>query len=155
MITDTVKEKIAKNLYDTLTSITEGNGYRNTVLSVQRWNKNGNNTKDCPCIIIWPGQETKTPDPHPLYSCKWQVQLEVFIRQKPDSEVSTDEIVNGILGDIERALIKDVSRGGNAVDTILLGNDPFQTIEGSANGGINIDIEIHYRHLQSDPETAA
>ncbi len=150
---DTIREKIVKNLKTTLEGITTANGYNNEVGSVQRWDKRGNETaQQNITIVIYPGPETKLPQPNPLFSCRLPLMLEVWVIQDEDDTLSTDERLNSILGDIEKALMVDIKRGGNAEDTDINGNEQFLTIEGQPNAGLTVDIEVKYRHKQTDPE---
>lgn len=150
---DTIREKILKNIKTTLESVTTGNGYDNTVGSVQRWKKQGNATSEASITcVIYPGPETKQPRPNPLFTCRLPLMLEFFVLQDKEDTLSTDERLNSLLGDIEKALMVDITRGGFAEDTDILGNEPFLTIEGQPNAGLTVDIEVLYRHKQTDPE---
>ena len=81
----------------------------------------------------------------------FDVNVEVWIRHDEGTVPgSTDTILNSLLGDVEKALAIDETRGGNAVDTIITGCVPFETVEGQPYSGIILDIKIHYRHKRGD-----
>ncbi len=150
----TIRENILANIKTTLEGITEANGYNNDIASVQRWMQRGNILKSVPCIVISAGQEDKRPEPNPLMSCRITVYLELYLRQNETDQTPTDSLINSLLGDIEKALMLDYTRGGNALDTNIRAIIPFETQEGQVNAGAVIEIEILYQHQQNDPETA-
>jgi hypothetical protein len=150
----TIRESILENIKTTLAAIVAGETYNNTIASVERYKSNGNDLINVPCIIITAGPETKTPSPNPLYTCKLTVFIDIWNRQDETDTQATDTILDSLLGDIEKALMIDITRGGYAIDTNFLGNIPFDTVEGSPHIGITISVEIIYQHLWTDPASA-
>ena len=151
---DTVREKIMQNIETTMNEISKANGYSNDIASVQRWRQGGNPRTDVPCIVINCGPEEKEPVPNPLTTCMLTVNIDVWIRHDEDDVPgSTDAILNSLLGDVEKALMVDITRGGYAVDTVSERNIPFAMDEGAPHAGITMDVGIHYRHKITDPET--
>jgi len=148
----TVRESILENIKTTLEIIQEAEGYDNTIQSVQRWRQSGNSLVNIPCIVINAGPETKEPIPNPFTTCRFTVYLDVWTRQDESDPVSTDTLINGLLGDIEKALVIDITRGGFAKDTNIRSNVLFETAEGQPHAGIIIELEIIYQHRQTDPE---
>lgn len=153
---DSVREKILKNVETTLETITTDNGYNNTVSAVQRWNHAGNDVQsvtDGPVILILPGQEQKEMQPPTRATCRLMVDLAIFIYHDviEDADKSTDELMSSILADVEKALMLDASRGGNAMDTNLQGSQPFEIEGGQPYAGIIVDLQLVFRHQLSDP----
>ena len=103
----TIREQILENIKSTLENIRIANGYANDIASVQRWLQKGNTFRSVPCVIINAGPEEIEQTPNPLVTCRFTVYLDVFIRQEETDTVSTDAVLNGILGDIEKALMVD------------------------------------------------
>lgn len=152
---DTVREKIMQNVKTTLEGISIANGYNNDIASVQRWDQASNPLIEVPCIMIRGGLEEKEPAPNPLTTCRLMIFIDVWIRHDKDADPrSTDAILCSHLGDVEKALMVDIKRGGYAVDTILQRNVPFENIEGEPYAGIVMEVEIHYRHKTNDPEVS-
>lgn len=147
----TIRENIMLNLKTALEDITLAHGYNNTIASVQRWNQRGAVFSAFPTIIINAGPEDKKPEPHPLATCSFKVYIDIWTNQPEDGTKSSDEILNSLLGDVEKALVADITRGGYAVDTNITGNLPFETVQGQPQIGISIEIEIVYQHQISDP----
>jgi hypothetical protein len=87
-------------------------------------------------------------------TCRFTVYLDVWVRQDEGDPQSTDSILNSLLGDIEKAIIGDVTRGGNAKDTNIKSNVLFETMEGQPHAGIVVELEIIYQHKQNDPEVS-
>ncbi|MBL8013735.1 MAG: hypothetical protein JNN05_07790 [Candidatus Omnitrophica bacterium] len=150
----TIRERILANIKTTLESITTSNGYANTIASVQRWDKRGNALRLVPCIVVNAGQEEKEMSPNPYFTCRLSVYLDVWIRQDEADSAATDTVLSGILGDIEKALMIDNTRGGYAIDTNIKSNVPFETVEGQPHAGLTIELEVLYQHTQSDPSIA-
>lgn len=150
----TIRERILANIKTTIEAITTANGYANTIASVQRWDKRGNPLRLVPCIVVNAGQEEKEMSPNPYFTCRLSVYLDVWIRQDDADSTATDVILSGILGDIEKALMIDNTRGGFAIDTNIKSNVPFETVEGQPHAGLTVEIEVLYQHTQSDPSIA-
>ena len=148
----TIREQILENIKYTLETIRIANGYNNDIVSVQRWLQKGNTFRLIPCIIINAGPEEIEQTPNPLVTCKFTVYLDVFIRQEETDTISTDALLNSLLGDIEKALMVDYTRGGFAENTNIKSNMTFEAVEGQPNAGIVVELEIIYQHLITDPE---
>ena len=148
----TIREQILENIKSTLEAIRVANGYANDIASVQRWLQKGNTFRLIPCIIINAGPEEIEQAPNPLVTCKFTVYLDVFVRQEETDTVSTDALLNSLLGDIEKALMVDYTRAGLAENTNIKSNMTFEAVEGQPNAGIVVELEIIYQHLITDPE---
>lgn len=148
---DTIREKIMDNIKTVLETITTGNGYENTIASVQRWRQTGNNLKNLPAVIVEEGPEDNEEDAFPLATCKLTVFLTLFIRQLESDSTDTGEKLNSLLGDIKKALKVDITRDSNAVDTSFKSITPFETDEGQTAAGLIIETFVLYRHQQTDP----
>lgn len=150
----TVRESILQDLKTTLETISTANGYHNDIANVQRWRQSGNSLLSVPCIVINAGPEEKEPVPNPFTTCKFTVYLDVWMRQDSSDPQATDTLLNSLLGDVEKALIQDITRGGFAKDTNIKSNVLFETLEGQPQTGIIIELEIIYQHKQDDPEVS-
>jgi len=143
--TPTIRENILLNLKSTLEAITKAHGYNNDIASVQRWSQRGPALASMPTIIINAGPEEKKPEPNPLVTCTFNVYIDIWTNHLESDTRSSDEILDSLLGDVEKALMIDITRGGYAIDTNVLRNYPFQAIEGQPSIGISIDLEIIYQ----------
>ena len=150
----TVRECILENIRTTLAGITTASGFNNDIQSVQRWRQQGNSLVAVPCIVINAGPEEKNPVPNPFMTCKFTVYLDVWTRQDESDSQSTDTILNSLLGDVEKAIMQDITRGNFAKDTNIKSNTLFETLEGQPYSGVVTELEIIYQHKQGDPEVA-
>lgn len=149
-----VREQIIENIKTTLETITQGVVYENSIASVQRWMQRGNKLYDTPCIVINEGEESKEPVPQGVITCHLNVTFDLWTVQDESDDTATGTYLNSFLRDIEKALLMDTTRGGKAQDTKLQSIIPFETVEGQAYAGLIIEVEIRYRHLEGDPDTA-
>jgi hypothetical protein len=150
----TVRESILEDLRTTLGGITTANGFNNDIQSVQRWRQQGNSLVVVPCIVVNAGPEEKDPVPNPFMTCRLTIYVDIWTRQDEADSRSTDTILNSLLGDVEKALTQDITRGGFAKDTNIKSNSLFETLEGQPYSGIVIELEIIYQHKQGDPDIA-
>jgi len=146
-----IRENILAELKTTLELITAAHGYANTIASVQRWNQRGNSLALVPCIVINSGQEVKKPEPNPQATCRFTIYLDVWYRQDDDETRPSDQIISSLLADVEKAIMVDPTRGGNAEDTNILNNVTFETVEGQPSFGVIVELEIAYKHKLTDP----
>lgn len=150
---ETVRERILQNIKTTIEGVTIANGYNFdfTPETVQRWSMHGNRMVEMPTVVISPGDEDESSSPHPFEECLMSVFLDVFYVTDEDDLVSTDTYLNRLQGDIKKAILADATRGGEAVDTDILGTTPFETTEAQPYAGIIIELRVRYRHLRNDP----
>ena len=147
----TIRDKVLSNLKTVLETITTANGYSNSLKKVSRWDQRSNPLSDTPCLTIALANESKEPEPNPLYTCRLTVLLEVWVCQKKSDPLSTDELLCSLLGDVEKCVMQDITRGGFAKDTDIKGSQPFEGVEGQPYAGIVVELEIEYEHNQLDP----
>jgi len=154
---ETVRERILHNIKTSLEAVSIANGYNFdfTPQTVQRWSMHGNSMVNLPCIIISCGDEEEKSAPCPFEECTLSVYLDVFYVGDENDVISTDTYLNRLQGDIKKAILQDHTRGGEAVDTNVLGTTPFETTEGQHYAGIIIEVEIKYQHLRLDPAVSS
>ncbi len=150
---ETVRERILQNIKETLECITKEAGYNFdfSPQTVQRWSMHGNRMVELPAVVVSPGDEDESSLPNPFQECVLAVYLDVFFVTDESDAVSTDTYLNRLQGDIKKAIIQDTTRGGEALDTRVLGTTPFETTEAQPYAGIIIELRIRYRHRRSDP----
>ncbi len=152
--TPTIRENILINLQTVLETIKKTAGFNNDFASAQRWNQRGPALANIPTVIINAGPEEKDPSPFPLATCTFNVYLDIWTNHEETDTRSSDEILDSLLGDVEKALMADITRGGHAINTKILRNYPFQAVQGQPSIGISIEIEITYQHQLTDPAVA-
>ncbi len=147
----TVREHIMRHLEKMLADIKVVEGYENNVAEVERWNQRGNSLLNTPKIVLVALEEVKDPRPNPFYTCHLPIVLDVWISQDEKDPRSTDEIINGIMGDVERCIMADPTIGGYCEDALFKSNKEFQGVIGQPYAGIEIVLEVLYRHRLTDP----
>jgi hypothetical protein len=150
---ETVRERILQNIKTVLESVTIANGYNFdfTPATVQRWSMHGNRMVDMPMVVISPGDEDESSMPNPFEECLLTLYLDIFFVNDENDPVPTDTYLNRLQGDIKKAVLQDPTRGGEAVDTDVLGTTPFETTEAQPYAGIIMEVRVRYRHLRTDP----
>lgn len=150
---ETVRERIMANIKTTLEGVTVAGGYNFdfTADTVQRWSMHGNRLADLPAVVISPGDEEEKGQPNPFEECYLIVYLDIFFVNDEGDSIVTDTYLNRLQGDMKKAILLDHTRGGEAIDTDVLGTTPFETTEGQPYAGIIMELGIRYRHLRSDP----
>ncbi|MFH2138462.1 MAG: hypothetical protein ABII88_08125 [Candidatus Omnitrophota bacterium] len=150
---ETVRERILQNIKTAIEAVTIANGYifDFTPQTVQRWSMHGNRMVDMPMAVISPGDEDESSSPNPFEECRLTVYLDLFFVNDENDAVSTDTYLNRLQGDIKKAILLDSTRGGDAIDTDVMGTTPFETTDAQPYAGVIIELRIRYRHLRSDP----
>ncbi len=150
---ETVRERILQNIKTVLEGVTIANGYNFdfTTATVQRWSMHGNRMVDMPMVVISPGDEDESSMPNPFEECLLTLYLDIFFVNDDNDPVPTDTYLNRLQGDIKKAVLQDPTRGGEAVDTDVLGTTPFETTEAQPYAGIIMEVRVRYRHLRKDP----
>ena len=152
---NTIRELIPVNIKTTLEGITIANDYGNDIASVQRWEQSGNSLKLVPCTIINLAPEDREQRPGLKTSNSLTIMIDLWvIHDKTVYPGSTDSYLNNLLGDIEKSLMADGTRGGIAVNTKIIRVIPFESTQGQPYAGLIIEIKIEYRTNITDPTTA-
>lgn len=151
---DSIREKIMADLLTTFGTISVANGYENNIESVQRYEQNDQNLQATPAIIIVEGVESSEDSPDPLTTNVLIVEGMVYTSHDRLASISTGEFLNKFVQDIKKAIKVDNTRGGNAVDSMVKSSEPFETDEDQPFVGIIFEIEVIYRHRQTDPTIA-
>ena len=146
-----VRESILDNILTTLETILTANGYNNNLPSVQRYSQYEQKNETLPSAIIYPGNESCEDRPDPITSCTMSVELVLYLSDDSDGVVATDTYMNSFYDDVKKALKVDITRGGFAQDTRITTIDPFEIGEDNPMVGWYFNVEIDYRHLQTDP----
>ena len=146
---DSIREKIMANVETTLEGITTAAGYNSTIQRVYRIRLAGLNIQEFPSIVVIPGREINAEEPVDRYTERLSFVLECWLKEASKDDIATQ--VNKLVADVQKALLVDYTRGGMAINTKLLGNEPFYNDVNAPYGGVDIEIEIHYRHQYSDP----
>jgi hypothetical protein len=79
------------------------------------------------------------------------VVIDIWTRRTPTDTKTIDEYFSSLVGDVEKALMVDITRGGYADNTLWQGSVPYGAVEGQGSSVIAITIGINYSHNRFDP----
>lgn len=149
---DSVLEKISQDVLTTLQGITTGNGYAVT-LDVVRGRKL-ETPKHLHCEV-WQLSPDDVTD-QVVAADMWEQHYAVVCYVQPDDTDTTalDVYNNQIAAAIHFALLQDVTRTGNAMNTTIKPTFYFPPVEGEA-AGITVNFTVLYRTALDDPYTPA
>jgi hypothetical protein len=157
---DSVHEQIMKQIQTTLEGITVGNGYGNTLVSVQRFNQGGQSLAETPICMLIEGEDSVDQEgpfagAYSLTSRTMTVSIVAVQRQDLETDArSASEVMNGLVLDIQKAMQADFSRGGLAIDTREIGVGEMNVEEGQPEIVQTVGFRVMYRHRRTDPTIA-
>ena len=151
---DTIRELIIKDIKTTLETITIANGYDNTIVSVQRFGQEGQTTLNTPYIIIGEGGEESIEGAVERTTKLLTVALSIVTRQDTDVDARPGaELMDSLKADVQKAMMVDHQRAGNALDTTEVGSDELEPEQGQIDLDAVLVYRIMYRHAWNDPKS--
>ena len=116
---DSVKERIMKQVVESLERISLANGYANDIASVQRYSLDGLNLNAVPVLYVREGDDTvdRQKSARPSVARRLEVYVSVLHRPAVGETRSGDEVLGSLCRDVERCLMQDPTRGSLAVWT--------------------------------------
>jgi hypothetical protein len=147
---DSIREKILANLKAALEGITAANGYNYTVNRVDRIRSNPINHPVYPSINIWEQGMESEIDPKGFNTKKLDLVLELWTIAGGED---LSQVINKHLADVEKAVVTDTTRGGNAIDTWYTGDEVLLTNGDQLMIGAYCFITVKYRTNFFDPES--
>ena len=143
-----VSEMIAVDVFDTVSEVTTQNGF-NYTLAVARHMKTGDKRTHLSALIV-------QDDPHEVtnenYNTReWLLPFSIGVYLIPTDNDATpiDTYVNLVTADVQKALMIDRYRGGNALDTKI--KAPHLITEEGSFDLVLIQVEVSYRTAEIDP----
>ena len=144
-----VSELISRHILTTVATVTVANGYSYN-LTVQRHAKSGDKRTHLNTIIVQDDPREGT-DGQVYNTREWVLPFVVgcYIVPLETDTTPIDTYVNIIAADIEKALMVDRYRGGNAMDTTIRASHTIS--EGLEYDCIVVNVEVSYRTSELDP----
>lgn len=149
---DSVRERVIANVVTTLQGITEANGYEFDMAEVTRIPQGVLNFASATypkCLVIEDSEDIQEGVPTYFTTRMLHLSLACWAWQYFD----LSQAVNKLLANVEKALSVDHTRGGVAVDTDFISNTTILANDVIPYGGVEIKLDIHYRHKTGDPYT--
>jgi len=151
---NSVREDIIANVATALGNVTTGNGYNNTLASVQRFQQSGLTVATVPTAVVTFVNESKETGPDFRSTCELEVSVDVWAVHDTDAvSGDTATLVDSLAADCEKAIMADTSRGGKARDCAVRAITPFRLAEGQPFVGTMLSVSISYAHEAGDPFT--
>ncbi len=154
-----ILEQIALAIVTQLETVTVANDYDNTVSSVFRPRRTGEDyTPVDKMVVLMQQEDLDDPENSAAGFPAGQAWKQIFgvdliIRQAESNTTPMDQLLNSFKADIQKALMVDVQWGGLAIDTHLL-NSEYPNPAGGFEG-VTLFFEITYRVKENNPYTQA
>lgn len=151
---NSVREDIVASIATALGNVTTGNGYNNTLASVQRFQQGGLAVATVPTVVVTFDSETKTIGPDFRATCELVVEVDIWaIHDTETVSGDTATLIDSLAADCEKAIMQDPGRSSKARDTSIRSVVPFRLAEGQPFVGATISCIIEYAHQGDDPFT--
>lgn len=157
-----VDELITQDLVAVLSTIVKGDIADPTTGRLFTWTANvertarlGNSVSDGTVVVhLWDTYEVNAGDQQCQLKEWWQsylVQLFVVISED-DTTTPVDQVISVRRADIERVVMQDTGRSGNAMDTIIHAPIHFTRVKGASEGTL-VQPWCRFRTSELDPYT--
>lgn len=148
-----IREQIMASVATALGNVTTGNGYNNSLASVQRYLQSGLTVADVPTAVVNFEDERREQGPTDRVSCELRISVDIFAVHDEDTVTgSTATLVDTLAADCEKSIMQDPTRGGLALTFEVESVNPFQAESGSLTG-ITLGLRCRYYTDLSDPFT--
>jgi hypothetical protein len=132
--------------------VTTSNGYENTLASVQRFMQTGLTVASVPTAVVNFDDERKSNGPADRATCTLSVSIDVWaVHDTASVSGYTATLVDSLAADVEKAVMQDTTRGGNARECEVTSVVPFRLAEGQPFVGATVSLTITYVHDIADP----
>lgn len=153
---DPIVELITQNVVTTLSAITTGNGYQQT-LTVERYNKvSGNNPSDKLAVVRQLAPTRVGEDDDTEGSIWWMqpYEVDVYLFEPEGSSTPIDQRINRARSDIEKRLLIDANRGDDGSNNALAQDTRIDDPELWEEGpyfGVTVRFTVKYSTAHGDP----
>lgn len=147
---NSIRELIMQDIKTTLDGVTTGNGYDNTLQTVERFNASQQSRVNSPWAHIVPEDEEKQDGRVGYYECFFRVAVVLGMHEDETGTVKDTKLLS-LLADVEKALMADPHRNNLADDTRLTGNEFFEVTDDIPIIGVVLFLEVKYLHKRTDP----
>lgn len=150
---DPVVEKIAADIAAKIAEITETNGFNQDLVPIRTTRVEYDNQAPVNYTVLIVQEDEDDWDEEPNTTKAWEqpFALQAVVLESDGASTAIDILRNRVRADIQKKLIEDTKRGGNANDTIILPSNLFNNGKGFT--GIQVNILVRYRTKIDDPYT--
>lgn len=144
---------ITANMATALAAITTVNGY-NFTAAVERFDHRGNTPAHAKIVLHKLNRFKVENETRTMVGWRQRYEVVGYVAQTEATVTSIEVLAEQMSADIEKAVMADPTRGGNAVDTFIM--DPSEVVANDGGIiGVNVAVEVYYRTAIADPYTAA
>ena len=152
---NSVREQIIQDLATAVGNVTTGNGYNNTLVSVQRFLQGGVSVASVPTAVINFSEETKTVGPTDRVTNNLYVTIDIWaIHDESQVSGSTATLVDSLASDVEKAVMQDPTRSGLVRNCYVESVRPFSLEESGSFSGATLALRLEFMTDLRDPFTA-
>lgn len=154
-LAETVEERIVADMKATLAAISIANGFSVDVRRVYEMEGSVITNVEVPCITLLDRGVKDHYGSQDQVECRYAFTLAL----NQERSAGWQRRMRLFANDVKRALRVDCGRGfaggsSNAFDTHIVGSDVANEDDGFALAVAEVDVEIQFRHLLSDPTVA-
>lgn len=148
-----VKERVMTNLVAALEAIDGSPAYHHEVLAVKRQSPDNPvlvfTAQEFPAIILSHADISRDDSVNAMIQCELGVTVRASLLDRENHATELEWLV----ADLHKALLTDVTRGGVAMDTKILGETVYEQEEVTGVASVDLAVRVRFRHLYDDPNT--
>ncbi len=149
MAAEPIRELILQDCESSLGAIDGTGAYHHALVSVERGKPAvPEDLKALPAAFIQEGEEMNVQDINLLVSRRLSITVEMWVRSDQDD---LPTLTNRALGDLELALMADLTRGGQAIDTEVTGRTVELDERPGVLGTARLQCAIDFQTLKKNP----
>ncbi len=145
-----IKEQILQDIETTLLTVVAGASYYHTIHKVYRIQQAPTTLTSFPSVLLVPGATSYDGESIRLQKRivgSFTILVSGYVRS--GSDLARD--IERLTRDIHTALFIDITRGGAAINTRVVSDEPFYpTHESDPEGGVDITVDVDFRTSRTD-----
>ena len=152
---DPVVESIAQDIAAKIALVTAANGFNQDLVAVRdkRVAYRDQAPVEYTVLLVQEDEDEWGEQPNTTKAWEQPFALQAIVLDSDDDSTAIDIKRNRVRADLQKKLMEDPTRGGNANDTIIMPSELFNDGEGFS--GIQVNILVRYRTKIDDPYTRA
>lgn len=147
---DSIRRLIIENLVETIESMWTGAGYHYDWRNCFTRNQSTSGSLSCNLVQ---GREVYQTIACPKHDRRLGIRVVATHAVFEGDHDEGEEAAERMLADLEKGLLVDITRGGNATDTLLVANQLSTPLAVAPEVGCELEVEILYGTALGDPTT--
>lgn len=150
---DSIRRLIIEDLVVAVEGMTVAGGYHYDWTNCFTRGRPSSSDIPAPWCNLITGREAYETIACPKWVRRLPVRLVAIHRVHEETDDEGDEVAENLLADLEKLLVVDITRGGNATDTLLVANQLSTPLAVAPEVGCELEVEILYGTALGDPTT--